>query len=76
MKKGICQLCGKFDDLSTESHIIPKFMYKGMEDCRNKIGLTIFKNNVKTEKEIDHRYFDKDILCLNCETIRLSQLEN
>lgn len=76
MKKGTCLLCGSFGELSTKSHIIPKCMYKGMEDNRNKIGLTISKNNIRTETQIDYRYFEKDILCINCETVKLSKLDN
>ena len=75
MSTDTCLLCGKVAELSMASHIIPKFMYKGMEDGRNKIGVTILKNEIKTDTEIDYRYFDKDILCLNCETVKLSQLD-
>jgi len=76
MKSGICLLCGKFGQLAKISHIIPKFMYKGMENEKNKIAVSILKNNVKIETEIEHRYFDKDILCLDCERVKLSQLDN
>lgn len=76
MKAGTCLLCGKIAELSGMSHIIPKFMYKGMEDDRNKIALSILKNNIKRETEIDYRYFDKNIICLHCETVTLSQLDN
>jgi hypothetical protein len=75
MRRRTCLLCGKIGELATTSHIIPKFMYKGMENDKNKIGLTTLKNNIKAETEIDYRYFDKDILCLDCETIKLSQLD-
>jgi hypothetical protein len=51
-------------------------MYKGMQDKRNKIAVSILKNNIKTETEIDYRYFEKDILCLHCERVKLSQLDN
>lgn len=76
MKTGNCLLCGEFAELATSSHIIPKFMYKGMQDKRNKIAVSILKNNIKTETEIDYRYFEKDILCLDCERVKLSQLDN
>jgi len=76
MKKGICLLCGNYGELATKSHIIPKFMYKGMEDSRNKIGQSILRDNIKIETEIDYRYFEKDVLCLNCETVKLSQLDD
>ena len=76
MKTGTCSLCGKIAELSGTSHIIPKFMYKGMEDNRNKIALSILKNNIKKETEIDYRYFDKDVICVDCETVTLSQLDN
>ena len=72
MRKGTCLLCGKEKELVKISHIIPKCMYKGMENDKNKIGLSILKNNIKTETEIDYRYFDKYILCLDCERVRLS----
>ena len=58
------------------SHIIPKCMYKGMENDENKIGVSTLKNDIKTETEIDYRYFDKYILCFECETVKLSQLDN
>ena len=76
MKTGTCLLCGKSGELVKISHIIPRFMYKGMENDRNKIGVSILKNNLKTETEIEYRYFDKDILCLDCERVKLSQLDN
>lgn len=76
MKVGTCLLCGKSEELVKISHIIPKCMYKGMENDKNKIGVSILKNNIKTESEIEHRYFDKYILCLDCERVKLSQLDN
>ncbi len=76
MKTGTCLLCGKFGELAKISHIIPKFMYKGMENQTNKIAVTILKDSVKTETEIEHRYFDKNIICLDCERVKLSQLDN
>ena len=76
MKKGACLLCGETEELVKMSHIIPKCMYKGMENDENKIGVSTLKNNIKTETEIDYRYFDKHILCFDCETVKLSQLDN
>ncbi len=76
MRRGTCLLCGKPGELVKISHIIPKCMYKGMENEKNKIGLSILKNNIKTETEIEYRYFDKYILCLDCERVKLSQLDN
>jgi|SRR5690242_2158944 len=76
MKIGTCSLCSKSGEIAKISHIIPKFMYKGMENEKNKIAVTILKNNIKTETEIEHRYFDKNIICLDCERVKLSQLDN
>lgn len=76
METGTCLLCGKSGELAKISHIIPKCMYKGMENDGNKIGLSTLKNNIKTETEIEYRYFDKHILCLDCERVKLSQLDN
>jgi len=76
MKRGTCLLCGKPKELVKVSHIIPKCMYKGMENDENKIGVSTLKNNIKTATEIDYRYFDRYILCVDCETVKLSQLDN
>lgn len=43
MRTGTCLLCGKSEELVKISHIIPKCMYKGMENDKNKIGVSTLK---------------------------------
>ena len=75
MEQKACLLCGDVTELIKQSHIIPKFMYKGMTDQKNRMQLTSRVNDRIGTRIINNPFYDKYILCRKCENERLASVE-
>ena len=78
MKIGQCKLCGTFKKLLSKSHILPRWMYEGVKDEQNRLWKL---NPQKMESlnggfEQNNGYYDKDILCENCDNVITNKYEN
>lgn len=72
----ICRLCNKERKL-VESHIIPKFMYKGMKDENHSFSEVTYnletdQNKIRRKQKED---FDPNILCEDCDNRVLGGIE-
>lgn len=65
---GICKLCLKEKEL-VESHIIPKFMFKGMKDEKKAFfEITYNLDTAESKKQKKQKEdFDRNILCADCD---------
>lgn len=71
---GVCKLCFKKAKLLSKSHVIPNFMYKIMKDGLNRMQLVDFKFPLKPNYK-QTGFYEKNILCSECDNNRLSSLE-
>jgi hypothetical protein len=70
-----CRLCGKRANLLKKSHIIPNFMFKKIRDDNGRMILVNF-NDPNGKSFIEQTgYYEKSILCTECDNERLSKLE-
>lgn len=69
MVENICKLCNKKSILIGKSHIIPNFMYDGLFDDNRKMLIATLKDLAKKPQIAQSGFFDKNILCKNCETM-------
>ncbi len=77
MERGICKLCGEEKDL-VEAHIFPDFIYKelGEERVRIKMRTPKYpKQKLLEESEDKKGFFDKNILCKNCDGVIINRPE-
>ncbi len=70
-----CKLCGKSAKLIKQSHIVPQFMYKGLF-VDNHSFLVDLKDPERKPLKFQTGFYDKYILCSNCDNVLLSGLEN
>lgn len=72
-KHGRCSLCRQDAALVRKSHIIPKFMYRGIYDDMHRMVYL----NLHDGKGTFHQTgaYDNYILCFKCENQRLAKLE-
>lgn len=71
----ICKLCKKECELLKKSHIIPNFLYKPIKgDDGEFYALSSFKNKIDTKK-VYTGYFEKNILCKNCDNKIINEYE-
>lgn len=75
LKSGICRLCGQSLPLIKQSHIIPDFMYKGIGDEKNRIYILPLKGSKRKVKVVQTGYFEKHILCKDCDNNKIGSLE-
>jgi len=69
-----CQLCNEEKPLLKKSHIIPNFMYKDLYGTEHKLVLVGLEKLER--KGITYSgFFEKNILCANCDNELLSSLE-
>lgn len=69
-----CRLCKKEVELIRQSHVIPKFMYKGIYEKNKKfVEVNLFKPD--DPKFRPTPAYDQYILCRECDNIVLSRLE-
>ena len=73
--KGICNLCTQHQVLIKQSHIIPKFMYKGMGDENNTMFSESWDGKKGKSLPVHTGIFDRYILCANCDNGLLGKLE-
>jgi hypothetical protein len=72
----ICKLCKKEKELLKKSHILPNFLYKPVRGEDNEFySVSVFKNKAKSRK-IHTGFFEKDILCKECDNEIISEYEN
>jgi hypothetical protein len=71
----ICKLCLKDKALIKKSHIIPDFMYKGIYDNNHKLLLTNL-DDLKKEKLVPTGFYEKDILCIECDRDIIGKYES
>lgn len=70
---GKCKLCLN-DKTLIKAHIVPDFMYKGMFNDEHYL-IQINTNFDSKSKKIHTGYFDKDILCSECDNEIISRYE-
>jgi len=70
----ICKLCHQDKLLIKESHIIPEFMYKPLYNEHHKIHLFEYPK-VSPPKLISKGYYEKNILCQECDNVIIGKLE-
>jgi hypothetical protein len=76
MAVGICQLClGDDKILVKQSHIIPAFMYNGLFDENHTMLCARLKNHDRPPQKSQTGYWDKNILCKECENLHLGELD-
>lgn len=69
----VCRLCLKEDKLVKKSHIIPKFLYKGLGLFNDKHKLNVY-NKIDSELEFILKHpsdgdYESDLLCSKCENL-------
>ncbi|QJB29904.1 hypothetical protein HF329_00710 [Chitinophaga oryzae] len=69
-----CLLCGKRAKLLRKSHIIPDFMYKGLFDETDRM-MFMSLNDFSKHKYVQTGYYDKYILCSDCDNGRIGGWE-
>ena len=74
-KNNICRLCLLDKTLLKKSHIIPKFMYKGIISEDNKIIQTNLNDTTK-KKTIRTGAYEPHILCQECDNNVIGKLES
>lgn len=70
----ICQLCLQEKPLLKKSHIIPNFLYKRLFGSDHRL-VNMSIGDFKDYKYTYSGFYEKDILCKECDTILLSRLE-
>src|SRR5688500_13111200 len=70
-----CKLCGKTAKLLKKSHIIPNFMYNGIQDDLNRVLIANLDLPDDTANYQQSRYFEKYILCSTCDNGLIGKLE-
>ena len=69
-----CRLCKK-DNKLVKSHIIPDFLYTGLFDDKHFIApLDLIE--FKRKKLLPNGFYDKAILCSNCDNVLIGSLES
>lgn len=76
-----CALCKKETVLLNRSHIIPEFFYRGTNLFDDKHQLRLIQANQKTKRleplnKQNTGFFDKKILCQNCDNNIIGRLES
>ncbi len=74
-QNSLCKLCGKKAKLLRKSHVIPNFMYKGMQDELNRMIVANLNSLDASPKFQQSGYFDKYVLCANCDNVLIGKLE-
>jgi hypothetical protein len=69
-----CKLCLQEKPLLKKSHIIPNFLYKSLFGADHKL-VNVNLSNLKEYNYTHSGYYDKDILCRDCDGVLLSKLE-
>ena len=69
-----CKLCLNEKKLCKQSHIIPDFMFQGLYDETHQLFMVDFKNPLDARK-IQTGEFEKNILCIKCDNVRIGKLE-
>jgi hypothetical protein len=70
-----CKLCGKTAKLLSKSHVIPNFMYSGIQDELNRMVIADLNSLDAKPKFKQTGYFDKYILCSKCDNELIGKLE-
>lgn len=71
---GICKLCQLERKLIKQSHIIPDFMYKQLIKESAKL-MKYNQDGISGKVPVQTGIFEKYILCVECDTIRLNRWE-
>lgn len=72
----ICRLCQEDKTLIKKSHIIPKFLYKGILLKGKKIHQINLNNFNEQKSTFPDGIYDKYILCANCDNHIIGQYES
>ena len=76
---GKCRLCAKEKDLIKKSHIYPNFVYSDLFDEHGKLrkfdAQEMMKINPRISKPASGAY-EGNLLCAECDNVKISQLEN
>ena len=70
-----CKLCGKTAKLLKKSHVIPNFMYNGIQDELNRMAIANLNSLDANPKFQQTGYFDKYVLCSKCDNELIGKLE-
>ena len=70
-----CKLCSKTAKLLRKSHVIPKFMYNGIQDELNRMIVADFNSLDAKPKFQQSGYSDKYVLCAKCDNELIGKLE-
>lgn len=70
----ICSLCREEKPLLKKSHIIPDFMYKGLFGPEHKL-IELNIDRPEHRKTRRSGFYEADLLCRDCDSVRLSGLE-
>lgn len=71
---GICKLCLRETELIGRSHIFPNFLYKGMQDERNRLNI-LDTGEPERRRFAQSGAYDQNILCENCDNEIIGRFE-
>ncbi len=72
----LCKLCLKEKKLLKQSHIIPNFLYRPLHGDDGEFYSVSLLGNKAKSKKIYTGYFERNILCAECDNVIINKYEN